>query len=404
MNNPDLDQQFDVNAVKEMQSSLLDLAKDERKPEETAMELIREIEEDRDIGEEPFLKKAVFAKEKPQNIEKPRILVDNNKSPKQNISISQNLPESIKIEEDKQEKPPQTIQREITKSRLPKKPNKALLFLKFVGMAIVVFVGIYLFLTFPAIWAKTFYWWKVNITKEKPKIQTIIPEAFNTDEIFLETVVHFSASEKPKENSENPNQVKKELPTKESLGLTEITNDQLYVPKLDIKVPVIWNSSPDGDGQAMLKDLQQGVVHFKGTALPNQEGGNVFISGHSSYYWWDSGKYKTVFANLDQMDVGDEIAIGYENKVYIYKVWEKIVVKPEEIWVLDQNTNTPNLSLMTCVPVGTNLRRLIVRSELVTVAEDKAEISVPSKESSQPQLLPVILPNLDTINFLPWRW
>jgi len=131
----------------------------------------------------------------------------------------------------------------------------------------------------------------------------------------------------------------------------------IYIAKIGKKAPVVWNSAPDE--QTMLNNLHNGVVHYAGTALPGSGKGPIFISGHSSYYWWDSGKYKTVFATLDKLATGDEIKINYENTVYTYKVYDKQVVLPDQVDVL-KPTNEPVLALMTCVPVGTNLKRLIV--------------------------------------------
>ena len=138
---------------------------------------------------------------------------------------------------------------------------------------------------------------------------------------------------------------------------SDLPNNTLYLPRLGKKVPIVWNSPPDE--QVMLENLQKGVVHYAGTPLPGQGKGPIFISGHSSYYSWDPGKYKSVFANLDKMENGDEIMIQYEGALYRYKVYEKIVVTPEEVSVL-KPIDEPVLALMTCVPVGTNSKRLIV--------------------------------------------
>lgn len=306
--------------------------------------------------------------------------------------------------------PPETHMQEINKT------NKIIPVFKTIGIITGVFVFIYLFMTLPAILAKFSYWWKENVTHEKPQVQTIIPETVNTDMLFLSTVTHYSPPEKSEEQS--PEQTTKTL-NKESLGVTELSNNQLWIAKLDKRVPIVWDSPVDED--TMQQNLKYGVVHYLGTTKPGERAengeGNIFISGHSSYYWWDDGKYKTTFANLDQMEIGDEIAIGYDNKAYIYRVFETLVVQPEDTWVVAQDTDKPILSLMTCVPVGTNLRRLVVRSELIAVGTDQKpeEKNEPAPEEKpiekveetpiiKSQPLPSILPNLDAINLLPWRW
>ena len=110
--------------------------------------------------------------------------------------------------------------------------------------------------------------------------------------------------------------------------------------------------------QTFQNDLKEGVVHYPGTANPG-EPGNVFITGHSSYYLWDTGRYKDVFARLNQLKPGDDIVLYYNQKKYHYVVRERKEVQNDDISVLDQGTEKI-LTLMTCSPVGTNFRRLVV--------------------------------------------
>lgn len=171
-------------------------------------------------------------------------------------------------------------------------------------------------------------------------------------------------------------------------GLSDLGDDQLLVPKISVKVPIVWGS--DSDEGTMLTNLQKGVVHYGFTALPNDGRGNVFLSGHSSYLLWDPGQYKTVFANLDRLETGDQLALTYQGIVYIYEVTGKQVVKPDNLSVLDQ-TDEPTLSLMTCVPVGTSLNRLVVTSKLVTAASNRP-IPLAPQELTDPAALFHYLP------------
>ncbi|MGE3278843.1 MAG: sortase [Candidatus Altimarinota bacterium] len=110
--------------------------------------------------------------------------------------------------------------------------------------------------------------------------------------------------------------------------------------------------------------LREGVVHYPYTANPDQYG-NVFLTGHSSYYPWDKGRYKDIFALLHKLEIGDEYSIYYKGEKYTYRVKEKFEVKPDDVSVLEQPTDQKISTLMTCTPVGTVLRRLIVKAELV---------------------------------------
>jgi LPXTG-site transpeptidase (sortase) family protein len=59
------------------------------------------------------------------------------------------------------------------------------------------------------------------------------------------------------------------------------------------------------------------------------------------------------------MSNGDEIFITYRGKFYKYKVFETKEVNPEEVGNYVESKDE-QLTLMTCAPVGTNLRRLLI--------------------------------------------
>lgn len=110
--------------------------------------------------------------------------------------------------------------------------------------------------------------------------------------------------------------------------------------------------------------LREGVVQYPYTANPDQFG-NVFLTGHSSYYPRDKGRYKDIFALLHKLSVGDEYFIYYKGEKYRYQVTEKFEIKPNDISVLEQPVDQKISTLMTCTPVGTTLKRLIVRGQLM---------------------------------------
>jgi LPXTG-site transpeptidase (sortase) family protein len=150
------------------------------------------------------------------------------------------------------------------------------------------------------------------------------------------------------------------------------TDNRLVIPSLGKSVPLVNMSTEHIEGEdwselekQIQEGLRQGVVHYPGTAAPGQNG-NVFITGHSSYYPWDPGKFKDVFAVLGQIQVGDEYYVYYDQQKYTYRVTEKFEVTPDNVDVLQQPHDQKISTLMTCTPVGTTLRRLIVRAEQVS--------------------------------------
>lgn len=135
----------------------------------------------------------------------------------------------------------------------------------------------------------------------------------------------------------------------------------LAIPSLNIDAPVI--ADVDGaDQDAYFKALENGVAHLKGSSKPG-DGSNIFIFGHSSFYWYKPGNYKTIFAKLEDVKTGDEIVLWNHGKKYVYIVSETKIVDPEEVDVL-KPTSEEQVSLMTCVPPGTTWHRLIIVGEL----------------------------------------
>jgi len=135
------------------------------------------------------------------------------------------------------------------------------------------------------------------------------------------------------------------------------SDTRLVIPRLNVNVPIVFIESRDEE--KIQKGLQSGVVHYQGTAMPG-EVGNSFITGHSSNYWWDTGKFNYAFINLDKLKAGDNAVVYHKGKKYVYTVKNKVTVEPDNFSVL-KATDTPTLSLMTCTPPGTSWKRLVVQ-------------------------------------------
>lgn len=135
------------------------------------------------------------------------------------------------------------------------------------------------------------------------------------------------------------------------------------IPLLDIKQQTV--SGHDELNNIFMKELENGVIRYPGSAKPGQNG-NAFIFWHSSNFPWLPWDYNDVFALLDNLEQGDEVIVYYNQKKYIYKITTKEVIKPGDTSVLKRDQLTPELSIMTCWPIGTTLNRLVVHSELVS--------------------------------------
>lgn len=113
------------------------------------------------------------------------------------------------------------------------------------------------------------------------------------------------------------------------------------------------------------EDLTKYLVQYPQTSLPGQLGSPV-IFGHSTLpQFFDPEKYTTIFSNLPKTKPGSDIFVNYNDREYTYRVTKVFEVKPSELWVLKQNYNAKTIKVITCVPPGTTLRRLVVEGSLI---------------------------------------
>ena len=120
------------------------------------------------------------------------------------------------------------------------------------------------------------------------------------------------------------------------------------------------------------EDLDKSLIQYPGTSLPGSVGSPV-IFGHSVLRQFynpsirNSNRYNSIFSTIMTMKQGEEIFVDYNNVTYTYQVTEKLEIKPEDVYILEQRTNNRELKLITCVPEGTYLRRGVVKAQLVEV-------------------------------------
>jgi sortase A len=167
----------------------------------------------------------------------------------------------------------------------------------------------------------------------------------------------------------------------------------IAIPTIGVKAPVIFEPSYK-ESQVQLA-LRRGVVKFATTADPGQNG-NVVIFGHSSGQPWAPGDYKFVFTALDRLKPGDKIYIDYKGQRYIYQMASSQVVLPEEVGVINP-TDKPTLTLITCSPVGTSLKRLVVRANQIS-PKPAITTEVTASTTTQPAK-PASLPNGEQTSF-----
>lgn len=158
---------------------------------------------------------------------------------------------------------------------------------------------------------------------------------------------------------------------------------KLIIPELNINVPVIYGIGADDKSQ--LAAMEKGVAHWPGgqqaKSVPGQAG-NTVIAGHSSNDIFGAGEFKFIFSQLERLEAGDTIYMNYEGKRYTYNVTRKDIVLPKGEWQsVITYTDKPMLVLVTCWPLGTAQKRLLVTAE--QTSPDPAAATAAPAESTE---------------------
>jgi sortase A len=109
----------------------------------------------------------------------------------------------------------------------------------------------------------------------------------------------------------------------------------------------------EGDSDAV---LDRAIGHLPDTPLP-WKSGNTALAAHRD----------TIFRPLKGVRLGDVLRLKTPHGDFDYRVNETLIVKPDEVWVLDP-TGVNTLTLISCWPfnyIGHAPERFIVRAERI---------------------------------------
>lgn len=143
--------------------------------------------------------------------------------------------------------------------------------------------------------------------------------------------------------------------TSDTQEKVQVDSYLLSIPKLKIE-----------DAQVSTKDydLEKHLVQYLGTSIPG-ENGTAVIFGHSTLpYLFDPKNYKTIFATLHTIKVGDEIFAKVGEITYEYRIFSILITSAEDTNILSQSFDNSYITLVTCTPPGTTWKRLVVRASL----------------------------------------
>lgn len=105
--------------------------------------------------------------------------------------------------------------------------------------------------------------------------------------------------------------------------------------------------------------MDSGFWHFPISKYPGQKG-NAVIIGHR---FLNLPPAKDTFFNLDKVKIGDEIVLKHDEGEWKYIVTEIKIVDENDISVV-KDTDDYRLTLITCTPLWTSEKRLVVIAKL----------------------------------------
>ncbi len=143
--------------------------------------------------------------------------------------------------------------------------------------------------------------------------------------------------------------------------ITPIDTDfGIVIPKIGANAHITKNVDPFNSPEYQIA-LSKGVAHAQGTVLPGERG-NIFLFSHSSSDFLNATKYNSIFYLLSKLEKEDKVQIFYKQKEYKYIVSDKKIVDSDAIDYLSSKSEDETLTLMTCWPPGTSLKRLIIQA------------------------------------------
>lgn len=121
----------------------------------------------------------------------------------------------------------------------------------------------------------------------------------------------------------------------------------IEIPAIKVKLPLVEGTRD--------VDIVRSAGHMIGTDMPG-EVGNSAIAGHRGY------SYGRLFNRLGELKIGDKITVKTKAGTFVYEVYESLIVKPNDMSVLNRNNKDKVLTLITCTPMFKSTHRIIIHA------------------------------------------
>ena len=123
-----------------------------------------------------------------------------------------------------------------------------------------------------------------------------------------------------------------------------ITENRLYIPKIDVNLPYATGSETVMEKGAWWRQPDNGNP---------ADGGNFVLSAHRFIMGLTPQQTlrKSPFYNINKLKTGDELVVDYDGKRYTYEISKIFSVTPDAIEI-ENRTNEPQLTLYSCTLGG----------------------------------------------------
>ena len=131
-----------------------------------------------------------------------------------------------------------------------------------------------------------------------------------------------------------------------------ITENRLYIPKIDVNLPYATGSETVMEKGAWWRQPDNGNP---------ADGGNFVLSAHRFIMGLTPQQTlrKSPFYNINKLEIGDKITADYSGKRYEYTISKIFAVAPDAVEI-EQRTDQPQLTLYSCTLGGASDGREVI--------------------------------------------
>lgn len=124
-----------------------------------------------------------------------------------------------------------------------------------------------------------------------------------------------------------------------------IGDNRVYMPQINVDVPIVELTSDETEAQA----LDKGAIHRAKDSGNPKDGGNYVIAAHRFTLGVtpNQTRLKSPFYHIDEMQVGDQIYVDYAGTRYAYKVFKKQTVAATDV-AIENRTTDSQLTIYSC--------------------------------------------------------